>query len=100
MNYFLQLTEYGELVWNATWQAVLLAAVVFLITATMSRFISAAWRTALWTLPVLRFVMLVLPVTNINVANLQPFSDTDSATVNYVQDFSVSYTHLTLPTKA
>ena len=87
MNYFMQLSAYGELVWTATWQAALLAAVVFAITATMSRFISASWRAALWALPVLRFVMLVLPVTSISVANFLPFSGTDSLADSYVQDF-------------
>ena len=83
----MQLSAYGELVWTATWQAALLAAVVFAITATMSRFISASWRAALWALPVLRFVMLVLPVTSISVANFLPFSGTDSLADSYVQDF-------------
>ena len=88
MNYFLQLGDYGELVWTATWQAALLAAVVFAITATMSHFISAPWRTALWTLPVLRFLMLVVPATGLSAFNLLPSSDTDSATEIYISEVS------------
>lgn len=78
MNYFLQISDYGELVWAATWQAAMLAVVVFAITATMSRFISAPWRTVLWTLPVLRFLMLVVPATSLSIVNLLPSSAPDT----------------------
>ncbi len=48
---------------NATWQSALLAAIVFVVIQLVGRWIAPSWRVALSTIPLLRLVVLVLPVT-------------------------------------
>jgi bla regulator protein BlaR1 len=62
-------------VWEASWQAALIAAVVFLAQWLLRTRLSAGWRHALWFLVVARLVMPVLPQSPASVYNFAPRVD-------------------------
>ncbi|MDX1928439.1 MAG: M56 family metallopeptidase, partial [Pirellulaceae bacterium] len=55
--------------WRATWQATMLAAVVFVLCRVFERSISASAKTLLWTLPILRLLVLIVPASSLSVFN-------------------------------
>jgi beta-lactamase regulating signal transducer with metallopeptidase domain/thiol-disulfide isomerase/thioredoxin len=70
-----------QLLWRASWQAVVLAAIVLVITSSMRRWIAPKWRTILWTIPLVRMVLLFVPASPLSVFNFFPQAAvTDSAT--------------------
>lgn len=55
--------------WRATWQAAMLAAVVFVLGRVFERSLSASAKTLLWTLPILRLLVLIVPASSLSVFN-------------------------------
>ena len=55
--------------WRATWQAAILAALVFLLCKLFERSIPAAAKTLLWAIPIMRLLLLVVPVSSISIFN-------------------------------
>jgi beta-lactamase regulating signal transducer with metallopeptidase domain/thiol-disulfide isomerase/thioredoxin len=70
MNVPFEMTGSLELVWRATWQAVLLATVVWIAVSVFRRWLTPRWRTLLWTIPLLRFCLLILPASSVSVYGL------------------------------
>ena len=62
----------ASLVWRASWQASVLALVVFLATTALRNRLTAAWRYSLWTLVLIR---LLLPFAPPASATLSTFRD-------------------------
>ncbi len=50
--------------WRATWQAALLAAIVYALILGGKRWMAPRWRTLLWAVPLLRLLLLVAPATS------------------------------------
>lgn len=55
--------------WRASWQAAILAVLVYLICRIFQRSISASAKTLLWLLPVLRLVVLIVPASSFSMFN-------------------------------
>ena len=55
---------------HATWQAALLAAIVFIVCAALRNRLSARWRAALWMVVLARFVVPVVPASSTSLFNL------------------------------
>lgn len=62
-------------VWEASWQAALIAVVVFIAQRLLRTRLSAGWRYALWFLVVARLVMPVLPQSPVSVYNFTAKAD-------------------------
>ncbi|MEM7476956.1 MAG: M56 family metallopeptidase, partial [Planctomycetota bacterium] len=56
----------------ASWQAAFLVLAVFVITWLMGNRLSASWQRVLWLIPVLRFVVLIVPASNLSVFQMLP----------------------------
>ena len=67
MNF--SLTSTGELLLRASWQAAVLAIIIFLAQWLAGSRISARWRYNLWMLVVLRVLLPVVPSTHWSVHN-------------------------------
>ena len=55
--------------WRATWQAAILAALVLLLCKLFERSIPASAKTLLWAIPIIRLLLLVVPVSSISIFN-------------------------------
>ncbi len=55
------------LLWRATWQAALLAALVFGLTTILGQRLAPAWRFALWGIVIARFLAPVLPASALSM---------------------------------
>ncbi len=66
------MSEMFDRMLTASWQASALAAIVLIVTTTLSRWIPARWRCALWMLVFLRLVMPALPPSPTSVFNFRP----------------------------
>lgn len=56
-------------IWRASWQAAILAVLVYLICRIFQRSIPASAKTLLWLLPVLRLVVLIVPASSLSMFN-------------------------------
>ncbi len=65
--------------WRASWQAAALAMLVLLVSQFFKRAISPSALTVLWTLPILRLLLLIVPVSNISIFNAAAWISSDSA---------------------
>jgi beta-lactamase regulating signal transducer with metallopeptidase domain len=54
---------------HATWQAALLAVIVFIVCAALRNRLSARWRAALWMVVLARFVVPVVPASSTSLFN-------------------------------
>ena len=59
-----------ELLWRSTWQSAALALIVFAIMLVARRQIAPSWRVVLWTLPLCRLALLVVPASSVSLFNL------------------------------
>lgn len=64
----------GELVWRASWHAVLLAILVLLVSRALGKVVSAGWRSALWVVVFIRLAMPLAPPSSTSLENLLPGS--------------------------
>ena len=70
---FLQaLADAGAAVWRASWQASVLAALVFAVQLTFGRRMPARWRHTMWLLVLVRLALPVVPSSPLSVFNLAP----------------------------
>lgn len=64
-------TEFNEnlpvLIWRAAWQAAVLFSLVWLIVRLNKSWIPARYRVLLWTIPMARLLLLVLPVSGLSL---------------------------------
>ncbi len=60
----------GPAVWRASWQATALALVVMLLVSLLGERISPRWRYRLWSLAVIRLLILVVPASPWSAFNL------------------------------
>jgi beta-lactamase regulating signal transducer with metallopeptidase domain/thiol-disulfide isomerase/thioredoxin len=60
----------ASLVWRASWQASVLALVVFLATTALRNRLTAAWRYSLWTLVLIRLLLPFAPPASWSPFNL------------------------------
>lgn len=60
------------LVVHATWQATILLILVAIIAKIFGRFMAAKWHAVLWSVPVLRFVFLIVPATSLSLFHWLP----------------------------
>jgi beta-lactamase regulating signal transducer with metallopeptidase domain len=67
MNSMPQSEAMLRLLFNATWQSALLMLIVLLLVQLAGRWIPPAWRVVLWTIPLLRLVVPVLPMTTFSL---------------------------------
>lgn len=58
-----------SLLWQATWQSTVLAALVAVVILASRRWFAAKWRVVLWTLPMLRMLVVVVPSSSFSVFN-------------------------------
>ena len=58
------------LLWRATWQSVALTLIVISVMLIARRKIAPRWRVVLWSLPLLRLALLVVPTSNLSLFNL------------------------------
>ena len=56
-----------EVLWRATWQSASLAAIVWLVMLVAKRRITPRWRVVLWTLPLCRLAMLIVPSSSVSL---------------------------------
>ena len=66
--------------WRASWQASLLILLVLLAQATLRRWLSPAWRSALWLLVVARLLLPFTPPSNWSLFNLTSHFNAHRAT--------------------
>jgi beta-lactamase regulating signal transducer with metallopeptidase domain/thiol-disulfide isomerase/thioredoxin len=59
-----------QLLWRTSWQACVLAAIVLVMTSSMRRWIAPKWRAIMWTIPLVRMVLLFVPGSPLSVFNL------------------------------
>lgn len=59
-----------QLLFDATWQSALLASIVLLLIRVLGSRIAPKWRVALWTIPLVRLVVLILPATPFSLFHL------------------------------
>lgn len=76
MNWMTHSESMFQVLIAATWQSALLAAVVLIVIQLLGRWIAPPWRVILSAIPLLRLVILVLPVTTFSLFQWvdQPFS--------------------------
>ena len=67
MNFEFQWTVFLALIWRATWQAFVLAGIVFCLTSTLRYWISPKWRTLLWAIPLVRLALLLIPASGLSL---------------------------------
>lgn len=67
MNFDFELTALLALVWRASWQAFVLAGIIFCLTSTMHRWISPKWRALLWAIPLARLAVLLIPASGLSL---------------------------------
>lgn len=58
-----------SMLWRASWQAAVLFGLVFVFLLLAKRFVAANYRVILWMLPLLRMLVLVVPVSSISMFN-------------------------------
>ena len=75
MSFESALTAFWELVWRAIWQAGVLAALVFCLTSLLQRWIEPKWRVLLWTIPLARLVLLLIPASGLSLFQLIHIED-------------------------
>jgi hypothetical protein len=59
-------------VWRASWQAVVLAAIVLALQLVLGGRLAAKWRFALWSVVMLRLLIPTLPASPMSLFNLSP----------------------------
>ncbi|MCA9127229.1 MAG: redoxin domain-containing protein, partial [Planctomycetales bacterium] len=59
-----------QILWRASWQAAVLATAVWAIVTVFRRHLTPNWRAALWCLPLIRLVALVVPVSSFSLFGL------------------------------
>ena len=65
----------GPAVWRASWQAAVLALVVVLLVRSLRERVSPRWRHVLWSVVVLRLLVVATPASPwsaFNLARLMP----------------------------
>ena len=67
-----------DVLWRSSWQAAVLAGMVFALQLALGRRLSARWRHNLWLLVLLRLVVPVTPQSSWSVFNLSPRDDASS----------------------
>ncbi|WP_339683661.1 M56 family metallopeptidase [Gimesia maris] len=67
MNFASDLPSFWQLIWRATWQAGILACLVFCVIFLLQRWISPKWRALLWTVPLIRLVLLIIPASGLSL---------------------------------
>ena len=67
MNFASDLPSFWQLIWRATWQAGILACLVFCVIFLLQRWISPKWRALLWTVPLVRLVLLIVPASGLSL---------------------------------
>jgi beta-lactamase regulating signal transducer with metallopeptidase domain/thiol-disulfide isomerase/thioredoxin len=75
-------TAVVSLLWRASWQAAVLFAVVFVLVLFTKRLIAPRHRVFLWSVPLLRMLMLVVPVSSISLFNAAGSLPLTADTVN------------------
>jgi beta-lactamase regulating signal transducer with metallopeptidase domain len=68
------LRSFSGRLWEASWQATLLAAVVLVVQWILRRQLSARWRDALWLLVLARLLLPTLPHTRFSAYNWLPWN--------------------------
>lgn len=71
--------EVLSVLWRASWQAAALAMLVLLVSQFFKRAISPSALTVLWTLPILRLLLLIVPASNISIFNSTAWISSKSA---------------------
>lgn len=64
--------DLADWIWEATWQASLLVALVMVAQIVFRKWLSPAWRHALWALVVARLLLPVLPESPFSMFNVLP----------------------------
>ncbi|WP_278466556.1 hypothetical protein [Gimesia maris] len=72
MNFVSDFPPFWQLIWRATWQAGILACLVFCVLLLLQRWISPKWRALLWTVPLVRLVLLIVPASGLSLFQLFP----------------------------
>eukprot|EP01136_Pigoraptor_vietnamica_P042296 Opistho-1_new@16283 len=70
MNFASDFLQFWQLIWRATWQAGVLACLIFCVTFLLQRWISPKWRALLWTVPLVRLVLLIVPASGLSLFQL------------------------------
>lgn len=67
MNWLLDSESVIRMLITAAIESALLVLVVYVLLRLIGRWISPSWRVALWTIPLVRLVVLVLPVVSLSL---------------------------------
>lgn len=67
MSFDFEFTAFLQLLWRATWQASVLALIVYLVTTVLRPQIAPKWRAIMWTLPLARMVLLLIPASTLSL---------------------------------
>src|ERR1051326_377796 len=70
------ISDLAAWVWRASWQASLLAALVWLVQSILRRKLTPNGRSVLWLVVVLRLILPILPPSAFSVFNLVPQKST------------------------
>ncbi len=62
-----------SLLWQATWQSTVLAALVAIVILASRQWLPAKWRVVLWTLPLLRMLVVVVPASGLSIFNAMSY---------------------------
>ncbi|QDT89450.1 M56 family metallopeptidase [Gimesia algae] len=95
MNFDFELTTLWALVWRATWQAFVLAGIIFFLTSTMHRWISPKWRALLWAIPLTRLAVLLIPASGLSLFHFLEFekrNSTPAAAVSSFESTAIGFT--------
>jgi beta-lactamase regulating signal transducer with metallopeptidase domain/ankyrin repeat protein len=67
-----QLISFGGWIWEASWQAALIALVVLLVQTLLGGKLTAGWRHGLWLLVIARLLLPDLPASKTSLYNAMP----------------------------
>ncbi|MCA9022778.1 MAG: M56 family metallopeptidase, partial [Planctomycetaceae bacterium] len=67
MNFASDFPPFWQLIWRATWQAGILACLICCVIFLLQRWISPKWRALLWTVPLIRLVLLIVPASGLSL---------------------------------
>src|SRR5580704_2602886 len=86
-----RLDSAAQIVVHASWQAALLAAIVFIVCGTLRKRLPARWKAALWLVVLARFVLPIVPPSPTSLFNLTRTSTTHVGSIPEAVDSPTSH---------
>lgn len=97
MSFETDLHAFWELIWRATWQAGVLAGLVFCMTPLLQRWMPPKWRALLWTIPLVRLVLLLIPASGLSLFQFFHYETSNIPPPAVMSEVVSRDTHSSLP---